>query len=295
VLSTSQLSYLVRESFSGFTRRKLTTGVTILIMGSALLVLALFTIVTLNLGGLLESARDAIDVRVFLVEGLTAAEQAELQPRLIAIPQVAQVRYISKETALTEFRAQLGEDADLVDALEENPLPASYQLVLVPEARTAEVVRQIEREVRPWPETEDVVFGQAWIETVERWHERFRLASLVVTLVVLVAAVYVISNTVRLTMASQARAIEIMMLVGATNGFIRTPYLAEGVLQGLLGGALAMGVLGATYLVLRQQLTGLLFFTPAQIAGFVLFCVALGFCGSWAAVRKYLRLQGSEA
>ncbi|MFO7655331.1 MAG: permease-like cell division protein FtsX [Candidatus Krumholzibacteriia bacterium] len=288
MLSGSQIRYLARESCAGFVRRKLTTGVTILIMAASLLVLALFVVATLNLGALLDTAREGIDVRVFLRDGLTAEHQAELQPRLITLPGVQEVRFITKEMALAEFRAGLAEDADLLDALEENPLPASYHLVLVDEARNATAVRAIEAEVALWPEVEDVVFGQEWIGALERWHERFRLASLVVSLVVFMAAVYVISNTVKLTMAAQQRTIEIMKLVGATNAFIRTPYLAEGMLEGLLGGALAMGALGGTYLALRSQLEGLIFFSGPQLVGFVLFCVALGFAGSWAAVRKYL-------
>jgi len=91
VPSKTQIGYLLRESFAGFTRRKLTTGVTILIMGSALLILALFTIVTLNLGSLLETARGGIDLRVFLHEELGAQREAELQPRSVVIPGVQSV------------------------------------------------------------------------------------------------------------------------------------------------------------------------------------------------------------
>ena len=115
-------------------------------------------------------------------------------------------------------------------------------------------------------------------------------ATLLVGLVVFISAVFVISNTVKLTVASSARAIEIMKQVGATNAFIRTPFLIEGLLEGLLGGLLAMAVLIGTHEVLRPQIEGLVFFSPAQIAGFVVFCVGLGLIGSWAALLKYLRL-----
>jgi len=291
MLRRAQLSYLVAESFAGFRRRKLTTGVTILIMGSSLLVLAVLTLATLNLGQMLEQARAGIDMRVFVAEGLPDDQLAALQPRLVAIPGVAQVGFISPEAALNEFRATLGDDAQLLDLLDENPLPASYHLGLAPEARNLDAVRAIEQEITAWPEVDEVVFHQDWIDALETWTFRFQLASLLVGLVVFVAAVFVISNTVKLTMASSARVIQIQKLVGATNAFIRTPYLCEGMIQGLLAGALAMGVLMAAGWLLDDRIGGIVFFSPVQIGGFVAFCVALGLVGSWAAMRKYLTLR----
>jgi len=289
MLRRAQLAYLARESVAGFTRRRLTTGVTILIMGSALLVLALFVLVVLNLGMMLERGRAGVDVRVFLVEGLDPVRQASLQPPFLSIPGVQSARFITKDQALAELRAELGEEADVLEVLPENPLPASFHLELSSGHRDPDSVARIAAELRRWPEVEDVVFSQAWIEALETWVELFRWGSLIVCLVVLIAAVFVISNTVRLTMAGSRRVIEIQMLVGATNGFIRTPYLVEGMLHGLLAGLLAMGTLAAGYRLLALRLGGLEFFTPAQIGGFVLFCVVLGLLGSLAAVGRYLR------
>ena len=110
-----QVAYLIRESFAGFHRRKLTTGVTILIMGSALLVLAILTLATLNMGNLLESARTGIDMRVYLHGGLGPERMAALQPRLMVIPGVQQVAWISPETALSQFKEGLGSDAEIMD------------------------------------------------------------------------------------------------------------------------------------------------------------------------------------
>lgn len=291
MLRAVQLRYLAGESFAGFRRRKLTTGVTVLIMGSSLLVLALFVLVTLNLGVALEGARSNVDVRVFLVDGLDAQREAALQPPFLAIPGVDQARYIGRDAALAEMQALLGEDADLLEVLDENPLPASYHLELSPGHRNAEAVAAIADDLRRWPEVDDVVYSEAWVSALERWTRLFRWSSLVVSLIVLAAAIFIISNTVRLTMAGSRRIIEIQMLVGATNTFIRIPYLVEGMLHGLLAGLLAMGLLGLGFRLLATRLDGLAFFSPAQVAGFVLLCVLLGLVGSLAAIGQYLRLR----
>ncbi len=290
MLRKAQVSYLARESFAGFKRRKLTTGVTILIMGASLLVLAVLTLATLNLGFLLESARESIDIRVFLKEGATAEEVAMLQPRLVIIPGVQEVDFISPETALVEFRRDLGEEAEILDLLPGNPLPASYHVILKNEARNLDAVRAIRDEIAPWPQVGEIVFNQEWIDSLERWAFRFQMASLAVGLLVFLAAVFVISNTVKLTMASSERIIQIQKLVGATNSFIRTPFLFEGVFQGLLAGILAMGLVAGIEVLFSNHLMGVVFFNPLQMAGFILFCALLGLIGSWAAIRKYLMI-----
>ncbi|MBK7187670.1 MAG: ABC transporter permease [bacterium] len=291
MLNRAQLNYLASESFAGFRRRKLTTGVTILIMASALLVLAALTLVTLNLGTLLETARGGLDLRVYLRDDMPPERLAELRPRLLTIPGVEQVQWIDSEAALAEFRQQLGEDAPLLDLLDRNPLPSSYHVTFTAGARDPESVRAIRDEIVRWEEVSEILFNQDWVEALERWTFRFQMASLVVGMLVFLAAIFVISNTVKLTIASSSRIIQIQKLVGATNAFIRTPFLCEGVVQGLLAGLLAMGLLFVAGRILGASLNGLVFFTAAQTMGFVAFCVLLGLAGSWAAMRKYLTLR----
>jgi len=291
MLNKTQTAYLFRESFAGFHRRKLTTSVTILIMGSSLLVLAILTLITFNMGHMLAEARQGIDMRVFLGANLTADEVAELQPRLVVIPGVREVTWISPEQALAEFRINLGEDATVLDLLDENPLPASYHLTLTAGARNQAAVESIRAEVNAWPEVSEILYNQSWIEALEQWTNRFRMATLVAGLIVFVAAVFVISNTVKLTMAASARVIQVQKLVGATNGFIRAPYLAEGMIQGFMAGSVAMGLLALTGHLLGERLGGVIFFTPLQIVGFIGFCIILGLVGSWSAMRKYLTMQ----
>jgi cell division transport system permease protein len=290
MFKSAQIKYLLKESFAGFHRRKLTTGVTILIMSSSLLVLAILTLATLNMGFLLEQAREGIDMRVFLHDGIEPGREAALQPRLVMIPGVEDVSWISSDMALTRFRASLGEDSGILDLLETNPLPASYHLTLMPGSRNLDAVRAIQAEINAWEEVSEIVFSQGWVDALERWTVRFQMASLIVGLIVFMAAVFVISNTVKLTMAASARVIQIQKLVGATNSFIRMPYLAEGMIQGFLAGALAMGLVTAGRWVLGDRLGGVIFFDPAQIAGFIAFCVLLGLTGAWSAMRKYLTM-----
>ena len=148
-----------------------------------------------------------------------------------------------------------------------------------------------EEEVAVWGEVSEILYNQGWIDALENWNFRFQMASLAVGLIVFLAAVFVISNTVKLTMAASARVIQIQKLVGATNTFIRIPYLCEGMIQGMLAGVLAMGLLGLAGWFLEDRMGGMIFFSTQQIFGFILFCIVLGLTGSFSAMRKYLTMQ----
>jgi len=192
---------------------------------------------------------------------------------------------------LAEFKVELGDDAGILSMLDENPLPASFHLALTAGARDLTSVQRIRDEIIVWTEVSEVMYNQEWIGALEQWTFRFQMASLITGFIVFLAAVFVISNTVKLTMAASERVIQIQKLVGATNAFIRTPYIAEGMIQGFLAGAFAMGLLALCGWSFSDRLGGIIFFTSGQIAGFILFCVALGLVGSWSAMRKYLTLR----
>ena len=153
------------------------------------------------------------------------------------------VRYVSREQALERFRLELGDDAELLDALHENPLPASFELSLSPEGQSADRVKALTAMIEGYPGVEEVVAQIAWVQRLDRIAQAFSMVTLVIGLIVLISSVFVISNTVRLTVEERADQIEIMKLVGATNAFIRTPFVLTGGLQGFVAGLIAMVVL----------------------------------------------------
>ncbi len=289
--STTQVQHLVREAYLGLARRKISGTVAVLIMGSALLMLALFSIITINLDSLLQSLRGGVDAEAFLQDGLEAGRRQSLQRELLALDGVEAVYYISPDKALEEFRADLGEDASLLDELETNPLPASYRIRLeksvIHDAARMEKLLEV---IGAFPGVDDVVSQVDVVRRLDRLGRVFMIVDLVVGLLVLISAIFVISNTVRLTVEERAKSIEIMKQVGATNWFIRTPFLLSGALQGALAGMLAMGLLLIAHRVLQSEVAGVYFFGAGQIVGFVVLSTLLGAVGSATALRRHLRI-----
>lgn len=289
-MRSTQVHYLVREGITGLLRRRLSGSVAIMIMGAALLTLSIFSLVTINLDQLLQTVRGDIDIVAYLEDSIHPEDQARLQRDLAATDGVRFVRYVSREAAIERFRIELGDDAELLDALNANPLPASFELALDGEGQDADQVQALTSMISGYPGVEEVVAQIAWVQRLDRIARTFSMVTLVIGLIVLVSSVFVISNTVRLTVEERADQIEIMKLVGATDAFIRMPFVLTGGLQGLVAGCIAMAVLVFAHSVVSGHLPQIFFFGRGQLVGFALLSASLGAFGSYVALRRHLKL-----
>lgn len=289
-MHSTQVRYLLREGILGLQRRQVSGTVAVLIMGSALLMLALFSLVTINLDRVLQTVRGDIDLVVYLDDAIHEEELGLLAKDLRGMVGVRAVEYVDRETALRRFRTELADDAELLDALESNPLPASFEISLDANTQDSEHITGLTESLQQYPGVMEVVAQIEWVRRLDRFARIFMVVTAVIGVIVLVSALFVISNTVRLTVEERADQVEIMRLVGATNTFIRTPFVIGGALQGAAAGMLAMIVLVLADRVVSQQIEGLFFFVPAQMTGFVLLSTALGALGSLFALRRHLRL-----
>lgn len=290
MFTNSQIGYLARESLGAFRRMKGMTIISTLIMSVSLLMLALFILVTLNLRDTAQSLRSEIELSVFVKNDVAVENVQALRERLLEQPGIEGVAYISKDDALEEFRQQLGSDSDLIDVLEENPMPASLRVRVLESHRTSERLHALATHLREQPEVDEVRYGDTWVARLEEAIRVFTIIDLMVGVIVLLSAIFVVSNTVRLTVMARQRTIEIMRLVGATNWFIRMPFLIEGAIQGTVAGILALLVLWAAHGYAAQYVQMLRFYDPLQVVGFVMGCALVCATGSLTALRRFLHL-----
>ena len=290
MFTDSQVRYLFRELLRSFQRLKAVSLVSTLIMSVALTMLALFTLITINLHAVARTFQNEIEIVAFLQEDLGAASIQEIEQRLLQHHGVASVSFVSKDDALKEFSAQLGEDSDLLDVLDENPLPASLRIRLLEEAQTSERLGLLAAWLREIPGVEEVRYGDQWVERLERYVKAFLVLDVVLGALVVASALFVVGNTVRLTVMTRERSIEVMRLVGATDWFIRVPFVVEGALQGAVAAGLAMAVLWAVHRYATRFVGPLVFYDVGQIAGFVAFCAIVSAFGSLTSLRRFLRI-----
>lgn len=285
-----QITYLIGESFGTLGRHKAITLLSVVIMSLTLLVLAVFLLATDNVLTVLDRAQRDMTVFVYLRDDVPTDVVEGQYNRLLSMPEVETVTFISKEQAMAEFRSELGEERSILSALEANPLPASFRVTLGSEYRGKDAIESFAETMGGNPIVEEVSYGKEFIDQFATLTHAFLYVDLVLGLIVVLSSIFIVSNTVRLTILSRQKTIEVLKLVGATNRFITTPFVIEGAFQAGLASLVSLGLLVPIYIVAKRLLPDLAFLPPEKTGLYIVTCVLLGSLGSFAALRRHLKL-----
>ncbi len=287
------LPYTVREGLAGFGRAKFAAAMAVTALVVALVLIGLVGLLTWQGQQVADWVKQRVgEVQVYLEPADTSAV-GRLGRRLATLPGVEDVAFISQQQAAEEFRREFGDEAaGFDDALF---LPASFRLRLDgPHARPDSLAR-LKAAVEAWPRVDEVAYEATLLEEVERNVRLYSAVGLALGGLVVLAAILLVGNTVRLTIYARRLLIRTMKLVGATDGFVRRPFLVEGVVQGLAAGVVAALVLWALYAALGRAIEGLgrqpwPGGSPAPtLLGLVALGAGLGLFASWLAVRTFIR------
>ncbi len=284
---------LTREALLSFRRAPLLSALSITTIAFSLFTLGLFGLVAINLRQALRGLEERVEIVAFVLRG-TPAETITLATQdIAAFPEVQDVAFVSEEQALARARSELVEFRDAYRDLQVNPLPASIEVRMKEGYRDAATVERVADRLRGFGFVDDVRFGKDWVRKLDHLRNITGLVGLVIGLAFAAIAVVIIGVTIRLTLLQRAREIAIMRLVGATNWFIRGPFLLEGALKGALGGVLSLGLCFAGFLLFRDSsggtFAGLIFFRPQHMVLILIFGVLLGLGGSLVSVGRHLR------
>lgn len=299
--------YFVGETFSSFRRNWVMSLVAVTIIYISLLLVGAFFLTSAVLGNIMSSVEAKVSVQVFLKDGAAPADVQALQGDVLRIPNVKGVSYVSKEEALARFKERMKSTPQLIEQLRGNPLPASLEVALTDPRGVKAVVSAIEKDPTlskviknpANPEASDIKYGQDIVDRLFKLTGIIRIFAVSFLVLLLVVSLVLIGNTIRLAIYARRREIGIMRLVGASNWFIRTPFLMEGVLQSIIGSVLAILTLLAAQSAIVPWLQNTLAFlqvsvsggTVAQLVGLLIGAgVIIGLLGSGVAVRRYLKV-----
>jgi len=217
------------------------------IIALSIFIFGLFLVIFFNFAGIFQRWGRSVAMDVYLRKGLEQSLVRQVGKKLEMFEGVDEVTFTSSREAYDEFRRMLGPQADLLDELGTNPLPASYRIRFEEEAGKAQFLADLAARVEKIPGVDEVRYGAEWVERFQGLIQVLRMLGLVIGGILLLASVLIISNTIRLTIFSRREEIEIMRLVGATETFIRVPFFLEGLLQGFAAGLVAVGMLWVLY------------------------------------------------
>ncbi len=282
-------------TFARFARTPVATLFNVGVIGIALALPAGFYVVLDNLRGFAGTLASDPQLSVFLALDAGRARVEEIEARLKRHPGVRGVRFVSRDEALKEIKASPGL-ADVVETLSQNPLPDAF--VVQPRDTAPQALEKLRDEVNRWPGIAHVQLDAAWARRLEAGLKLARLVAGLLAALFAFALVAVTFNTVRLQILTRREEIEVAKLVGATDPFIRRPFLYFGALQGLAGGLVAWGIIWTGLLLLNGGLTELsqLYGTPIELkhlttadsASLLAFSAWLGWLGAWLSVNRHL-------
>jgi cell division transport system permease protein len=283
--------YLVIEGLRGISRHRAMAVTAVVTMTASLLVLGAFLVTSYNVRKVIADLEARKEVAVYLEEGASPEVRKMIEDRLLMHPAVAAAQFVSKDEAWDDFSRSMKTDG-LLEMVGGNPLPDGFRVMLKPEGRDAATILALAGEAAGWDEVAEVVSGGEWVGRLDRFARSALLFTAAIGIAVGLSIILIVANTVRLTVLARQDLIHIMKCVGASETFIRLPFLSEGVLQALLSGVAAMVLLYGGVLLVSDRVAGVSFLSPPWCAGFLLVSLLLGLLGSALSVRHVLRHVG---
>ncbi|MCK5913849.1 MAG: permease-like cell division protein FtsX [Desulfuromusa sp.] len=272
----------------------------ILTMAIALATVATFFLVVVNIEQLASRWTKEIQVVAYLQKAPKQQDIAGLTQKLKKISEVELVNYVSPADAMQRFKKHLGTDASLLEGVSRDLLPASFELGLRSEFRNQQGIYTVIEQLENLLEVDDLRYGQEWLERFNDFVKMLRFVGIILGGFLLFAALFIVSNTIKLTLYARRDELEIMALVGATMRFIKIPFMLEGAIQGLLGGLISLVFLAISFVfIISYSLESfwltpagfdLVFLTLTQQITLVFSGIVLGILGSLSSLRRFVRI-----
>ncbi len=293
-----RLGYFLARAIGNMRQNMAVNLLTIGTITLALLILSLFLLVYVNLEGVVEEWSSRVQVTAYFDRELTAAEQASLQESIRAIPGTDRIEYVAKSQALSRFRARLKGQEALLEGVTAEVLPASFEIRLKRGNRDSDAVQIYAIRLKRVPGIVEVQYGEEWVKRFNTFMNFLRVVGALLGGFLVLAVVFIVSNTIKLTIYARRDELELMGLVGATRFFIKAPFIIEGGLQGAIGALFSLLILAALYLVFLYHAGNFLSFNPADAGlaflpvGYLVWLflggVMLGFVGSVTSLKRFI-------
>jgi cell division transport system permease protein len=266
----------------------------------ALLIVSLFLLVFVNLESAADNWSERVQVTVYFDKELSGQEQTSFRDKISAISGVSRVVYVPRDEALKRFKSRLRGQETLLEGVRAEVLPTSLEIALKRTHRDTAAIESFVKSLKRIPGISEVQYGEEWVRRFNSFLNFMRLLGALLGGFLIVAVVFIVSNTIKLTIYSRRDELEVMELVGATRFFIKAPFLLEGLIQGVSGSLLSVLLLFAVYegflhnagsfLTFNPAASGLSFLPIEYVGGLILAGAMLGFLGSLTSLKRFINV-----
>ena len=290
------VEYFIREAISSMRHNALMSIASVTTVALSLLILGMFLVLVLNMNHMAAALESQVQITVYLQDNMNDRDMREIGTRITKLAGVNQVLFTDKDEALERFRDRLGQQQGLLAALgDTNPLPNSFEV----RVDKPEQVKPTAQAIAEMKGVENAKFGQEIIEQLFQLTKMLRIFGLMLIIFLALAALFIIANTIRITVFARRKEIGIMKYVGATDWFIRWPFMIEGMVLGFFGALLAVMVLSQTYSMVTDKVYESLAFLPliakypflTHVSAILLLVgTGIGALGSTISLRRFMRV-----
>jgi cell division transport system permease protein len=295
-----RLSYFSARAVANLRQNVFVSAVTVGTISLALLIASLFLLVYVNLAGMAEGWSDKVQVTAYFDTEPAPLAVAALKTRVSALPGTSRVVFVSQVEAEKRLRGRLKGQEALLEGVTPDVLPASLEISLDHEHRDSESVAAYVASLKKLPEIKEVQYGEEWVKRFNSFMNLFRLMGLLLGAFLAITVLFIVSNTIKLTIYARKEELQLLGLVGATRFFIKAPFLIEGILQGALGAVISLVALlgcyfaflknAANFLGVNPAAAGLSFLPATHLAAILVGGVLLGFIGSATSLKRFINV-----
>lgn len=290
------MRYFTSEAFKSFRRNSFMSFASVATVALSLFILGIFMLMVANLDYFANNLENQVQISVYMKDGISTDQVMKVGRELKALPDVKSIEFTNKDQAMDKLKNRMKDQPGILDALEgKNPLPSSYEVTFT----NPEAVKKTAAIVAKYPEVESSHYGQEIIEQLFQITQIIRWGGIALIIFLTFATLFIISNTIRLTVFARRKEIGIMKYVGATNWFIRWPFLLEGLFLGFIGGLIADAALIQFYSFVTINIHESLAFLPMvgmypfmyEVSGILLLvAMFIGAIGSTISLKRYMKV-----
>ena len=295
------LGYLVGEGFSNVFKNKKSTVASLVIMCATMIIFGIILILGENINHFVEETETAQGIQVFIKNEATQEQIEDLEQKIRKIDGVSKTEFVSKEAALNQMKERFGDKKDLLDGYEgeNNIFTASYVVTLTDLKQS----KTVQDQILTFDMVKKITSKDETVTTLINLANGIKIVTGVILVLLIIISIFIIANTIKLTVHARRKEISIMKYVGATNGFIRWPFIVEGMIIGIIASAISILIVGIAYNVIAEQLVNSQFMQVINMSlisfsdmfnsiifVYMLLGIGIGALGSVISMRKYLKV-----
>ena len=294
------IGYFLSEGFSNVFKNKKSTGASLMIMCATMIIFGIFLILGENINHIVAEVESAQGMQVFINNDATQEQIDEIEEKIRAIDGVSTTEFVSKEDALKQMKERFGDKQDLLSGYEENNIfPASYIVTLTDLNKS----KDVQEKILSFDNIKKITSKDETVATLINLANGIKIVTGVILLLLIIISIFIIANTIKLTVHARRKEISIMKYVGATNGFIRWPFIVEGMIIGILSSSISITVVGIAYSVIAENMVNSKFMQVINMSlvtfgdmfnsiifVYMLLGIGIGALGSVISMRKYLKV-----